>query len=241
MLRVATVAAFVVATCLPSHSVLGFSVPPVLPRGHTSNLGFRSSTVNVATRSHRAPALRMVASNEDLQVGVSDDVQNVGRGTLLAKDGDAVSLWRMCLLLFRFSNLPSRMLCSQQGSGMNLEHLCICGDPCGDVQVKEVTGKVQGLYDAYPYPPEKVFDGPTVGYNHRFSLHPSMHALNNPTKERIFDGAAHSHRWSWTHAYSSIFGEAPQTNAIEILDAGCGTGVRNLTSSSRLTHPTSRR
>jgi len=94
----------------------------------------------------------MVASNEDIQVGVSDDVQNVGRGTLLAKN-DAV---------------------------------------------KEVTGKVQGLYDAYPYPPEAVFDGPTVGYNHR---------------------------WSWTHAYSSIFGEAPQSNEIEILDAGCGTGV----------------
>jgi len=94
----------------------------------------------------------MVAANDDIQVGVSDDVQNVGRGTLMAK-GDAV---------------------------------------------KEVTGKVQGLYDAYPYPPEKVFDGPTVGYNRR---------------------------WSWTHANAVIRGEAPASNAIEILDAGCGTGV----------------
>ncbi len=57
---------------------------------------------------------------------------------------------------------------------------------------------MQGLYDAYPYPPEAVFDGVTVGYNHR---------------------------WSWTHAYAAIHGEAPKSNAIEMLDAGCGTGV----------------
>ena len=58
----------------------------------------------------------------ELDVGVSDDVQNVGRGTLLSQK-DAV---------------------------------------------KEVSVKVKGLYDAYPYPPEAVFDGPTVGYNHRY-------------------------------------------------------------------------
>lgn len=46
--------------------------------------------------------------------------------------------------------------------------------------------------------PEKVFDGPTVGYNHR---------------------------WSFTHAHSFITGSAPQNNDIQILDAGCGTGV----------------
>jgi hypothetical protein len=50
----------------------------------------------------------------------------------------------------------------------------------GSDVVKEVTGKVQGLYDAYPYPPEAVFDGVTVGYNHR---------------------------WSWTHAWAAIHGE----------------------------------
>jgi len=87
----------------------------------------------------------------ELDVGVSDKVQDVGRGTLLAK-GDKV----------------------------------------------KVTKKVKGLYDAYPYPPEKVFDGPTVGYNHR---------------------------WSFTHAHSFITGSAPQNNDIQILDAGCGTGV----------------
>ncbi len=46
-----------------------------------------------------------------------DKVQDIGRGTLLAK---------------------------------------------GDIQ--EVTGKVKSLYDAYPYPPEAVFDGPTVNF-----------------------------------------------------------------------------
>ena len=68
----------------------------------------------------------------------------------------------------------------------------------GEGAGKEVTGKVQGLYDAYPYPPEAVFDGATVGYNHR---------------------------WAYTHAHSNIFGSAPESNAIKILDAGCGTGV----------------
>ena len=87
--------------------------------------------------------------------------------------------------------------------------LCLCPRVCvyvslaytceqGSDVVEEVSKKVKGLYDAYPYPPEAVFDGVTVGYNHR---------------------------WSWTHAHSSIYGEAPKSNAIEMLDAGCGTGV----------------
>jgi hypothetical protein len=77
------------------------------------------------TCHHRAVRGRNVVkcSKElELDVGVSDDVQNVGRGTLLSQK-DAV---------------------------------------------KEVSVKVKGLYDAYPYPPEAVFDGPTVGYNHRY-------------------------------------------------------------------------
>ncbi len=51
----------------------------------------------------------------DIRTCYQDKVQDIGRGTLLAK---------------------------------------------GDIQ--EVTGKVKSLYDAYPYPPEAVFDGPTV-------------------------------------------------------------------------------
>ena len=89
----------------------------------------------------------MTASKE---IGTSEQVQDVGRGTLMA---------------------------TAEGSDV----------------VQEVSGKVQGLYDVYPYPPEAVFDGVTVGYNHR---------------------------WSWTHAWSAIHGEAPKTNAIDILDAG---------------------
>ena len=94
-----------------------------------------------------------------VNVGTSEQVQDLGRGTLIAKKH------------------PS------QGS---------------DGVITEVSKKVEGLYDSYPYPPEAVFDGTTVGYNHR---------------------------WSYTHAYSAIYGEAPKSNAIEILDAGCGTGV----------------
>lgn len=101
----------------------------------------------------RASKIQMNGVN----IGASDEVMNVGRGTL-------------------------------QAGGLGK----------GEGAVKEVTGKVQGLYDAYPYPPEAVFDGATVGYNHR---------------------------WAYTHAHSNIFGSAPESNAIKILDAGCGTGV----------------
>jgi hypothetical protein len=88
----------------------------------TNRFGCKLRPAN--TCHHRAVSGRSVVkcSKElELDVGVSDDVQNVGRGTLLSQK-DAV---------------------------------------------KEVSVKVKGLYDAYPYPPEAVFDGPTVGYNHR--------------------------------------------------------------------------
>jgi hypothetical protein len=92
------------------------------------SFGLRSSSHLVHAHHSRLSkgAISFKCSTEhELQVGVSDDVQNVGRGTLLSQK-DAV---------------------------------------------KEVSVKVKGLYDAYPYPPEAVFDGPTVGYNHRFYSH----------------------------------------------------------------------
>lgn len=107
----------------------------------------RDSAEVFTTMRWRDAGARMTASKE---IGTSEQVQDVGRGTLMA---------------------------TAEGSDV----------------VQEVSGKVQGLYDVYPYPPEAVFDGVTVGYNHR---------------------------WSWTHAWSAIHGEAPKTNAIDILDAG---------------------
>ena len=104
---------------------------PVL--SSSNRLGFKLRPANTCQR--RAVSGRNVVkcSKElELDVGVSDDVQNVGRGTLLSQK-DAV---------------------------------------------KEVSVKVKGLYDAYPYPPEAVFDGPTVGYNHRYSNSPNE---RNPT------------------------------------------------------------
>uniref|UniRef100_A0A7S4L2L4 Methyltransferase domain-containing protein n=1 Tax=Guillardia theta TaxID=55529 RepID=A0A7S4L2L4_GUITH len=114
--------------------------------------GLQLSKSSSCQQRSSIPSLAMSIREGKIEVGVSDEVQNVGRGRLLAKD-DAI---------------------------------------------KEVSGKVQGLYDAYPYPPEAVFDGVTCGYNHR---------------------------WSYTHAYNFVHGHAPVSNEIEILDAGCGTGV----------------
>ena len=108
-------------------------------------------------------------------MGVADDVQNVGRGTLLShKDA-----------------------------------------------VKEVSVKVKGLYDAYPYPPEAVFDGPTVGYNHRHKESCNIDSASANFRLTFW----HIFRWSWTHAHSFCTGDAPSRHDIEILDAGCGTGV----------------
>ncbi len=64
--------------------------------------------------------------------------------------------------------------------------------------VDPVTAAVQKLYDTYPFPPEPLSDQPPPGYNWR---------------------------WSWPAAYDFCTGRAPQTQAIKILDAGCGTGV----------------
>ena len=56
---------------------------------------------------------------------------------------------------------------------------------------------VASLYNTYPFPPDPLSDLEPPGYNWR---------------------------WSWTAAYSFCTGVAPKTQAIRILDAGCGTG-----------------
>jgi SAM-dependent methyltransferase len=62
----------------------------------------------------------------------------------------------------------------------------------------EISGAVAKLYDTYPFPPEPLLDSPPPGYNWR---------------------------WNWTAAYSFCTGQVPPTEAVRILDAGCGTGV----------------
>ena len=57
---------------------------------------------------------------------------------------------------------------------------------------------VQSLYNTYPFPPEPLLDEPPPGYNWR---------------------------WEWSAVYSFCTGRAPESGAIRILDAGCGTGV----------------
>ena len=57
---------------------------------------------------------------------------------------------------------------------------------------------VAKLYDTYPFPPEPFLDEPPPGYNWR---------------------------WHWPSAYSFCAGRMPERNAVQILDAGCGTGV----------------
>lgn len=66
------------------------------------------------------------------------------------------------------------------------------------IMADPLTAAVQKLYDTYPFPPEPLSDQPPPGYNWR---------------------------WSWPAAYSFCTGRAPKTQAIKILDAGCGTGV----------------
>lgn len=61
-----------------------------------------------------------------------------------------------------------------------------------------VSAAVAKLYDTYPFPPEPLIDEPPPGYNWR---------------------------WHWPSAYSFCTGQAPSSNAINILDAGCGSGV----------------
>lgn len=61
-----------------------------------------------------------------------------------------------------------------------------------------ISTAVAKLYDTYPFPPEPLLDSPPPGYNWR---------------------------WNWLTAYSFCTGQRPTTDAIRILDAGCGTGV----------------
>jgi len=142
--------------------VLGLMVAPTVAfspsagSGRLGSLSLRCAGTTLESACVRPRRCSVGARMMAGDVGTSEQVQDVGRGTLMA------------------------------------------GGLGGEDAVKKVSGKVEGLYDAYPYPPEAVFDGVTVGYNHR---------------------------WSWTHAYSAIHGEAPKSNAIDMLDAGCGTGV----------------
>jgi SAM-dependent methyltransferase len=61
-----------------------------------------------------------------------------------------------------------------------------------------VSDAVARLYNTYPFPPEPMLDAPPPGYNWR---------------------------WHWESAYSFCTGALPQSAAVSILDAGCGTGV----------------
>ncbi|MDX2100825.1 MAG: class I SAM-dependent methyltransferase [Leptolyngbyaceae cyanobacterium bins.59] len=61
-----------------------------------------------------------------------------------------------------------------------------------------VSAAVAKLYDTYPFPPEPLLDSPPPGYNWR---------------------------WNWLAAYHFCTGQKPPTEAVRILDAGCGTGV----------------
>jgi SAM-dependent methyltransferase len=61
-----------------------------------------------------------------------------------------------------------------------------------------VSTAVAKLYDTYPFPPEPLLDEPPPGYNWR---------------------------WNWSSAYSFCTGQKPQNQTVQILDAGCGTGV----------------
>ncbi|HEY9643525.1 MAG TPA: class I SAM-dependent methyltransferase [Coleofasciculaceae cyanobacterium] len=61
-----------------------------------------------------------------------------------------------------------------------------------------ISAAVAKLYDTYPFPPEPILDEPPPGYNWR---------------------------WNWSAAYSFCTGQKPARQEIQILDAGCGSGV----------------
>jgi SAM-dependent methyltransferase len=63
---------------------------------------------------------------------------------------------------------------------------------------QSVTAAVASLYNTYPFPPEPILDEPPPGYNWR---------------------------WYWDTAYSFCAGAKPESQAVRVLDAGCGTGV----------------
>ncbi|MGF1536052.1 MAG: class I SAM-dependent methyltransferase [Elainellaceae cyanobacterium] len=66
----------------------------------------------------------------------------------------------------------------------------------GDRQA--TSAAVASLYNTYPFPPDPILDEPPPGYNWR---------------------------WNWLTAYSFCSGRKPNRRDIQILDAGCGTGV----------------
>lgn len=61
-----------------------------------------------------------------------------------------------------------------------------------------VSKAVAKLYDTYPFPPEPLIDEPPPGYNWR---------------------------WHWPSAHSFCTGRMPASTSINVLDAGCGSGV----------------
>jgi SAM-dependent methyltransferase len=61
-----------------------------------------------------------------------------------------------------------------------------------------VSAAVAQLYNTYPFPPEPLLDEPPPGYNWR---------------------------WHWAAAYSFCAGRKPLVQSVNVLDAGCGTGV----------------
>jgi SAM-dependent methyltransferase len=63
---------------------------------------------------------------------------------------------------------------------------------------QKISDAVAKLYDTYPFPPEPILDEPPPGYNWR---------------------------WNWLAAYNFCTGMKPQKQDIQILDAGCGSGV----------------
>ncbi|TVP66627.1 MAG: class I SAM-dependent methyltransferase [Leptolyngbya sp. LCM1.Bin17] len=65
-------------------------------------------------------------------------------------------------------------------------------------EAQRISDAVAKLYDTYPFPPEPLLDQPPPGYNWR---------------------------WNWLAAHSFCTGRKPTSQAIRILDAGCGTGV----------------
>lgn len=62
----------------------------------------------------------------------------------------------------------------------------------------QISDAVRQLYNTYPFPPEPLLDEPPPGYNWR---------------------------WSWPSAYGFCTGAYPPNLSVNILDAGCGTGV----------------